>query len=196
MIEDIKFIMMTCDGRKEYSNYLNDKIPNLITSYDNFTDPGKFKNTSYKNAQQAWKLAEDNPCVQLEDDILLCDDFLNKINKAVSERPNDVIQFFSMRKKDLTEGSRYELGSNFLMHQCYYLPKGMSKKIYNYSFEFEDSCKQNEHISPNDLVTRYYFKKNKIKYWLHVPSLVDHRIAKSAIDPRRSSKRQSFTFKK
>ncbi len=129
-----------------------------------------------------------------EDDILLCDNFLNKINKAINERPNDVIQFFSMRKKDITEGSRYELGSNFLMHQCYYLPKGMSKKIYNYSFEFEDSCEQDEHISPNDLVTRYYFKENKIKYWLHVPSLVDHRIAKSAIDPRRSSKRQSLTF--
>ena len=196
MKKNIKFIMMTCDGREEYSSYLKERIPNLITSYDNFTDAGKFKNTSYKNAQQAWKLAEDHPCVQLEDDILLCDDFLNKINKAINERPNNVIQFFSMRKKDLTEGSRYELGSNFLMHQCYYLPKGMSKKIYNYSFKFEDSCQQNEHISPNDLVTRYYFKENKIKYWLHVPSLVDHRIAKSAIDQRRSSKRQSFTFKK
>ncbi len=190
----MKFIMMTCDGREEYSNYLKERIPNLITSYDTFTDAGKFKNTSYKNAQQAWKLAGDDSCVQLEDDILLCDNFLNKINKAINERPNDVIQFFSMRKKDITEGSRYELGSNFLMHQCYYLPKGMSKKIYNYSFEFEDSCEQDEHISPNDLVTRYYFKENKIKYWLHVPSLVDHRIAKSAIDPRRSSKRQSLTF--
>jgi hypothetical protein len=191
-----KFIMMTCDGREEMANYVKERIPNLLVSYDTFTDPGKFKNTSYRNAQQAWKMAGDNACVQLEDDILLCDDFVKKCINAINERPNDVIQFFSMRKKDLIEGSRYENGSNFLMHQCYYLPKGMAKKIYEYSIEFENECEQDEHISPNDLVTRYYFKKNKIKYWLHVPSLVDHRIAKSSIDPRRSSKRQSLTFEK
>tara|TARA_B110000503_G_scaffold12308_1_gene16748 strand:- start:3150 stop:3734 length:585 start_codon:yes stop_codon:yes gene_type:complete len=193
---ETKFIMMTCDGRKEFADYVKNKIPNLLISYDTFTDPGKFKNTAYKNAQNAWKIAGDSPCVQLEDDVILCDDFINKINFAISERPNDVIQFFSMRKKDVTEGSRYEPGGNFLMHQCYYLPQGMAEKVYNYSIEFENECTQDEHISPNDLVTRYYFKKNKIKYWLHVPSLVDHRIAKSKIDPRRSSKRQSLTYKK
>ena len=194
-MEDIKYIVMTCEGREKYIEYLKPLIPNMIISYDNFIDSGKFKNTSFRNAQNAWKLAGDNPTVQLEDDIILTNDFINKITKAIKERPNDVIQFFSMRKKDLIEGSRYELGSNFLMHQCYYLPKGMAKKIYDYSYDFEDECEQDEHISPNDLVTRYYFKKHKIKYWLHVPSLVDHRIAKSAIDPRRSSKRQSLTFK-
>ena len=191
-----KFILMTCDGREEFAQYVKDRIPKVLVSYDTFTDPGKFKNTSYRNAQQAWKMAGDDSCVQLEDDILLCDDFVKKCINAINERPNDVIQFFSMRKKDLTEGSRYENGSNFLMHQCYYLPKGMAKKIYEYSIEFEEQCKQDEHISPNDLVTRYYFQKNKIKYWVHVPSLVDHRVAKSSIDPRRSSKRQSLTFKK
>lgn len=192
----VKFIMMTCDGREEFASYLIERIPNLLVSLDTFTDPGKFKNTSYKNAQQAWQMAGEDACVQMEDDILLCENFYNRIMSAINERPNDVIQFFSMRKKDLTEGSRYEPGSNFLMHQCYYLPPGMAKEIYKYSIEFEDSCEQDEHISPNDLVTRYYFKKNKIKYWLHVPSLVDHRVAKSYIDPRRSSKRQSLTFNK
>ena len=192
----VKFIMMTCDGREDFANYVIDRIPKLLISYDTFTDAGKFKNTSYRNAQQAWKMAGDDACVQLEDDIILCDNFVSKCIYVINQRPNDVIQFFSMRKKDLTEGSRYENGSNFLMHQCYYLPKGMAKEIYKYSIEFENECKQDEHISPNDLVTRYYFQKNKIKYWLHVPSLVDHRIAKSSIDSRRSSKRQSLTFKK
>jgi GR25 family glycosyltransferase involved in LPS biosynthesis len=187
--------MMTCPGRETFANYVIERIPNLIISYDNFTDPGKFKNTSYKNAQKAWKLAGEEACVQLEDDIILCNNFITKIEKAISKRPNDVIQFFSMRKKDLEIGSRYELGSTFLMHQCYYLPPGMSKKIFEFSKVFENECKQDEHISPNDLVTRYYFQRNKIKYWIHIPSLVDHRIAKSSIDSRRSSKRQSKTFK-
>ena len=34
----------------------------------------------------------------------------------------------------------------------------------------------------------------KLAYWIHVPSLVQHRVAVSMIDSRRSSKRQSKTF--
>lgn len=186
---------MTCKNREHWVEELKSQIPNLEISFDNFTDAGKFKNTSYKNFQQALQMAGDDACVQLEDDIILCNDFYNKILKSISERLDEVIQFFSMRKKDLTIGSRYESGGNFLMHQCFYLPKGMAKKLFDYSFEFEDMCKQDEHISPNDLVTQYYFKEQKIKYWIHIPNLVDHKIAKSMIDKRRSSKRQSFTFK-
>ena len=40
-----------------------------------------------------------------------------------------------------------------------------------------------------------FSKDIKIKYWNVCPNLVDHKIMKSRIDPRRSSKRQSFTFK-
>ena len=189
----LKFIVMTCEGREHYLNSIKG-IPNLLVSYDNFTDAGKFTSTAFKNSQQAWDMAGESATVQMEDDIILCDFFYDKITKAIAERPNDVIQFYSSRKKDLTVGSRYEYGGNFLAHLCYYLPKGMAKEIYKYSFEYEDACDYGQHRSPNDLVTQTYFKKNKIKYWLHCPNLVNHRIGKSKIDPRRSSKRQSLSF--
>jgi hypothetical protein len=32
------------------------------------------------------------------------------------------------------------------------------------------------------------------RYWLHVPSLVQHRVVPSVINRRRSSRRQSVTF--
>lgn len=192
----MKYIALTCEGREQMAEYLKAEIPNLEISYDDFTDAGKFVSTSFFNARKGWSIAGDEPAVFLEDDIILCDNFCSKIEAIIQERPNEVIQFFSMRKKDLTIGSRYENGSNFIMHQCYYLPRGMARKVYEYSFEFEDGCKHGEHIGPNDMVTQYYFKKNKIKYWLHVPSLVDHRQSRSIIDPRRSSKRQSLTFRK
>ena len=188
--------MLTCDNRSHFADYVKQRIPNLIVSYDTFTDAGKFKSTSYRNAQQGWKLAGNNACVQLEDDIILCDNFVKKINKVIDERPNDVIQFFSMRKDDLEVGSRYELGSKFLMHQCYYLPAGMSKEIYDYSIQFENEAEVGQHVSPNDLVTRNYFKNNKIKYWVHIPNLVDHRVSKSIINPKRPTKRQSLTFQR
>jgi len=192
----MKYIALTCSGREEMIQYLQNEIPNLVVSFDNFKDAGKFKSTSFYNARKGWKLAGNEASVFLEDDIVLCDNFCSKIEAIIQERPNEVIQFFSMRKKDISIGSRYESGTNFIMHQCYYLPSGMAQKVYEYSFEFEDACNYGEHIGPNDMVTQYYLKKNKIKYWLHVPSLVDHRQCKSMIDPRRSSKRQSLTFKK
>ena len=46
-----------------------------------------------------------------------------------------------------------------------------------------------------DLLIQDYLKLTKQKYYIHVPSLVDHRIYKSAIDPRRSTKRQSLTYR-
>jgi hypothetical protein len=40
-----------------------------------------------------------------------------------------------------------------------------------------------------------YFKQQKIRYWQHVPSLVQHAEGISLINPRRSGKRTSPTFK-
>ena len=51
-----------------------------------------------------------------------------------------------------------------------------------------------EHPNGTDAMVRDFLKDRKEKYWIHCPSLVDHRQGKSVIDPRRSSKRQSFTF--
>jgi hypothetical protein len=51
-----------------------------------------------------------------------------------------------------------------------------------------------DHPNGTDQMVCDFLKSRREKYWLHVPSLVDHRIAVSMIDPRRSSKRQSLTF--
>ena len=186
--------MLTCAGREDMADYVKSKIPSLLVSYDNFLKGGKFPCTAFFNQRQAWSMAGSDPCVFLEDDIILCSNFIEKIEAEISKRPNEVIQFFSLRPKDLTLGSRYESGSNFLMHQCYYLPSGMARQLYEYSYEFYDECEDGQYIGPTDRVSQKYFKKIKLKYWLHVPSLVDHRVAKSQIDKRRSSKRQSLTF--
>ena len=192
---ETKYIYMTCEGREEYATYIKKRIPKAIESYDNFNDAGKFKSTSYKNAQQAWRMAGDNPTVQMEDDIILCDNFVEKCELAIKKTPNTVIQFFSRRKADLVVGTRMETGSKFLMHQCYYLPKGMASAIHEFSIWYEQHCEEGM-TSPNDWVTRDFFKQNGISYLVHIPNLVDHRESVSLIDKRRSSKRQSYTFVK
>jgi hypothetical protein len=95
-----------------------------------------------------------------------------------------------MREADISIGSRYD--NNFCMNQCFYLPPGYSSKLY----EFYNNWKDKEvHPTGYDYMLNDFLKERKEKYWISIPSLVDHREMKSLISSRRSSKRQSKTFK-
>lgn len=192
-MKDLKFIVMTCEGREHLAKRIIEQLPEVIVNFDNFKSSGKFNSTAWFNYVRNLELAGEDACVQLEDDIILCDDFKNKIQKAISEYPDYLIQFFSMRKKDIEVGTRFEPGGNFLMHQCYYLPKGMAKKIREYSDKFYEltDC----FFAPNDVCTREFLRENKLKYVIYCPNLVDHMEERSKVDKRRSTKRQSKTFK-
>jgi len=183
-MEDIKFIMRTV-GKVDLTEYA-EAIPDLIVCKD-------MKHDAMDTFRMSLAMVCDHPSVNMEDDIILCDDFYNKILEEIRKRPDDVIQFFSMRKDDLTVGSRYITGSKFMMNQCFYLPKGMSADLLAYMNEWS---RFDEHPTGYDILMADYFKKNKIRYWNVCPNLVDHKVEKSRIDPRRSSKRQSLTFRR
>lgn len=191
-LSNLKMIIMTCDGREYFSNELKEQLPNAIINHDDFTDSGKMTTTAWNNYVRGWELAGDDPCLQMDDDIILTDNFEEKIHYAISKFPNHVIQFFSMRKKDLEIGTRLEPGRTFMMQQCYYLPQGVAKGIAGFSKEFYEYTK--EITCPTDHCIADYLSKMKMKYVIWIPNLVDHKVAKSAIDKRRSSKRQSLTF--
>jgi len=180
----MKFIVRTMGNRD--INELQKNIPDLIIALD-----------TTKNAMDTFRtalvLAGDDECVHLEDDIILCDNFYDKIMSIISENKDEVIQFMSMRKDDLTIGTRYVGGRKFLMGQCFYLPKGTSKELLEYSYNWG---RIKEHPTGLDTMVGDYLGDKKLKYLNIVPNLVDHIVGKSLIDPRRSSKRQSFTFVK
>lgn len=162
------------------------QIPNISIYVDYERNPiGAFIN--------ALKIAGDNPCVMFEDDVLLCDNFIQRSNEAILRHPDSVIQFFSMRGKDIEVGSRWD--NDFIMAQCVYLPRNYARLITEY---FKGTVWDlNQHtINGLDLLIRDFLKSRKEKYWIECPNLVDHRIGKSVIDSRRSSKRISKTFKK
>lgn len=137
---------------------------------------------------RALDAAGDSPVVLLEDDVELAPRWLERVTAAIEERPDQVIQFFSMRKADLTVGSREEPGRTFLMNQCFYLPRGAARALAAFSREHFAG-----NTSGNDLTTREWLKETGQTYWIHVPSLVQHRPLRSMIGPR-SSRRQSPTF--
>ena len=118
---------------------------------------------------------------------------MNYTNGPCVHLGDDVIQFFSMRKDDVTIGTRYIAGSQFMMNQCFYLPAGLGPKIAD---AWKTSARQNEAGAPYDLLMADYFKAHKMKYLNWCPNLVDHEVCVSRIDKRRSSKRQSLTFVK
>lgn len=189
------FIARTCDERVDNIQYLQINVPNLVLCHDYFDK--SLKDRAYENFKKSLVLAGENPCVHLEDDIEFCENFYEKCLIEVNNRPYDVIQFFSMRKADIEIGSRYEPGSKFCMNQCYYLPKGLGLKLLDYAETFKIG-KTDKQLggSPYDTMMAEYFKINKVKYWVVVPNLVNHKASVSIIDKRRSSKRQSLTFKK
>lgn len=179
----MKYIVRNAGNRN--IDHLKEAIPGLIVIHNEINAMEAFVD--------ALKAAGDDAAVHLEDDILLCPDFVNTLEETIRthKAKNEVVQFFSMRKDDLTIGTRYIPGARFLMGQCFYLPAGMSKDILAYK---ETWKRIEEHPTGLDLMVADYLKDNKRKYLNVVPNLVEHMVGKSIIDKRRSSKRQSFTF--
>lgn len=137
----------------------------------------------------ALDMAGDGPALHMEEDVLIGRDFRQQVQAAIQARPLNVIQFFSMRQADLTIGSRWD--RNFMCAVCFYLPPGYSKAIRAYHRVWPGKV---QHPTGTDSMVCDWLKERKEKHWINVPSLVEHRVAKSVIDPRRSSKRQSKTF--
>ena len=161
------------------------EIPSLEICYD---DVGG----AMKNFLKSLELAGEDAVVNLEDDIILTSNFQSKLESVVDKMPDSVIQFFSMRKADLTVGSRWDRGKNYLMAQCTYFPRKISKGILAFSRNYANINHKSE---PLDSMVGDYLHRTKQKYFIHVPSLVDHRVGVSIIDSRRAStNRQSFTF--
>lgn len=182
----MKLIIRTCQGREGFAQYLKERLAYRVPTW--IVDQKRDAMDTFIRSLEA---AGTGRVVHMEDDILLCKDFEVKINAAILEHPSSVIQFFSMRGADLTQGSRWEPGRTFLMNQCFYLPEGYSADLLEFAHGW---TRYQEHPTGYDILMQDWLKSRKERYWLHVPSLVQHRDCKSEISPRRSSRRQSTTF--
>ena len=178
----MRIIIRAVKERTEFIDYLSKRLPNAEWCFDETQN-------AMDTFLKAMLMAGDEPVVHMEEDIILTRDFERKLNEVIAQRPQDLIQFFSMRQKDLTEGSRYD--RSYMMNQCFYTPQHYSRRIYEFYRTWDGKL---IHPTGSDNMIADWLKSRREAYWIHVPSLVEHRIAKSMIDPRRSSKRQSKTF--
>lgn len=178
-----RIIVRAVPERVDCIAYLRRHLPSAEWVFDERRD-------AWNTFMRALDLAGQDPCIHLEEDILLTQGFLSKIEAFIDETPHRVLQFFSMRKADLTLGTRFD--RNYLMNQCFYLPLSYSRQIREYADQWP---RRAEHPTGTDTMINDFLRSRREPYRLHVPSLVQHREVKSAINPRRSSKRQSLTFR-
>lgn len=183
-----RVIVTAVPQRSTLLPYLQTHIPHLEVVWDQ-------KRNAMDTFLRGCLEAGNDPVLRIEDDILLTRRFLEKTEEVIKNHPDDVIQFFSMRRKDLTIGSRWEPGSTFMMNQCYYLPSGVSRQIYDYYWSADWQTKYAKDAPTGyDILMARLFQQQRRRYWLHVPSLVEHLITPSVINPKRPMRRQSLTF--
>jgi len=186
---NVRFIVQAIERRAENVAYLQRHIPDLEVCWDN---SGKCIGGFMKVLAQAGA----SSFVLLEDDIILTQLFVPKILYAIQQKPDCLIQFHSRSKDDLAVGSRFRAGRQFLNHQCVYFPTGMAMEILRFS-EREIYHDFSSPRSFSDCLTQDYLHSNNLKYWTHIPSLVDHLPAVSMVDPRRAKtgiRRQARVF--
>mgnify|MGYP000527357147 CR=1 FL=1 len=180
-----RIIVRTCKGRESIVSNLLASLPEAEVCFD---DTGK---GAMGNFLKSLRMSGEAPTLMMEDDTLLTEDFLPKVTDAINANPDSVIQFFSRNKDDLRIGSRWQPGGSFIMGQCHYMPRTMCRALLDYA---QDWPRLEEHPHGTDLMVADFLKSLRIRYWKHVPSLVDHLPTKSMIDPRRSTSRKSLTF--
>lgn len=182
-------------GREKYLDAMRAQIPNIIVVEDK--DKNQYlPEYGCKSSMLAFlqSINRNEPFFRFEDDALLCKDFVHKANKLVDVYPDVLHQFFSMRRSDYEAGSRFVAGYKFMCAVGLYFPKGMGTALFNYYSGWKNTKSGLENPTGFDTMIRDYLKDNHLNYYVNIPCLVQHACEKSAINPKRSSKRQTMLF--
>jgi hypothetical protein len=146
----------------------------------------------------ALKMAAAGPAVHLEDDVVLTHDWRAKVEAAIAEHPDVVVQFFTNRKADVDVGSRWERGREYLMNQCFYVPERLARPMLDFALAYEmpplDRWGGPSTHKCQDLMVSHFLVAVDERYWVHVPSLVDHLPWTSSVNRRRPRERRARVF--
>lgn len=144
---------------------------------------------------RALEAAGDDPVVLMEDDVLVCVDFDRLLELEVSAHPDHHIQLFNRRNlfkgEDSLKDGLMAPGSTFSMNQCHYLPKGEAKLLLEF-YNGNDWRRKLRQTAAYDWLIADYLATWRQPYWVRRLSLVDHRVGRSSIDPRRARSRTAL----
>ena len=109
--------------------------------------------------------------VLLEDDLVLCKNFKEEIEKVISEYPDTIINFFTVPEFYYTT----HYSENFSYNQCTYFPKGLGKLLAE---QMLPMYKQGIKQSYGNLLS-ISLNRLGIPHLIYRPSLVQHIDGKS-----------------
>ncbi len=175
----MKFYVRTTKERKLHESY------NQI----NFTELVDVDHKPVESFISQLRKISNDDAVLLEDDLILCENFYEKIYTIIEKYPDRIINFytnpfywFETQESDI-----------FSYNQCTYYPKGISEKI----------AKEMENIlhNPNvklknqyDCIEHFALKKLNIKHIIYRPCLVQHNDKNSLIQSKNIKIRKTPYF--
>ena len=124
--------------------------------------------------------------VLLEDDLILCKDFKNKIEEVIRQYPNKIINFFTNPNKYFSTRE----SDIFAYNQCTYYPKGIAKQIALEMKKIEEEEFPQKH--QYDILEGKALKTLGITHLQYRPCLVQHIDNRSLIQKNNKKRRTLF----
>ena len=119
----------------------------------------------------ALRLANSYNSVILEDDLVLCKNFQEEIEKVINQYPTTIINFFTLPHTYYTT----HFSESFSYNQCTYFPKGMTSEIANNMMK-TISGRRNQSYGA---VLGFTLREMGICHLIYRPNLVQHIDGKS-----------------
>lgn len=124
------------------------------------------------------KYISDEDAVFLEDDVILCKNFKDRVEEVIKQYPNCIINFFD-------DPYRYYLtetrpGIRFRQNQCTYYPKGIARQVAE---KMEEIWPKYPKEKQYDFLQSYAMDELGMSYVSYRPCLVQHKHMESIINP-------------
>lgn len=154
----IKFFVRTT-GERDLSEF--NKLSNVEFLYDREHKP-------VDSFIKQLNIISEYDSVLLEDDVILCEDFENKLYKVIEKYPNKIVNFFFRPNLYF---STHEI-DEFIFNQCTYYPKGISNLISEEMIRVRQKttvCRQYDVLESSAL------KNLGMTHIVYRPCLVQHK---------------------
>ena len=133
----------------------------------------------------------------LEDDVLLCRQFHDKVMDQISAHRDEVVSFFEKPMSRSPLHSGHYPGREFGFGTCNYFPARICAELGKQEnvdgFRAYWPSRNEKWVYPNDIYIRWVLQHMKEKYYMQIPFLVQHLPFRSALGPR-STRRQTRYF--
>ena len=158
---------------KYYVRTTRERQLNYDINYETLVDT---EHKPIKSFINQLKYISNDDSILLEDDLILCKNFKERIEEIVTQYPNSIINFYeSPHDFYFTEQRR---GIKYRFNQCTYYPKGISKLIAD---KMEEIWPRYQNIKQYDFLQAYAMDELDMSYISYRPCLVQHLNGRSII---------------